>query len=220
MLETASPEIKAESKREMKKILLFVFLTTMCFGQVPRPYIAGGLSLMPAGYASAAYRVQGGLYTNAPHIVSDVYGAYDNGRKDNDNTAGNTNGHDRYLAGFVAYKFGNTFTGAGARWSQLSTTNYTKSATHYQFGIGHDWAVARGQVFYILPAGTSGIQGPEFSVILPSPVSRRHLFVRFETGIYEYHDTVTDPSNSELTAVQTGNRHATASTTMMLMYRF
>lgn len=216
---------------------------------LPRPYVAGGLSLMPGGYKALAYRLQGGLYWNPKHAVADVFGAYDNGTKSNDGTNLNFKGHDRYLQGFLAYKQGRNFFGAGASWNQLSTTNYTKGSDplsalaqgniHPRFGGGHDWLrdnfSLRGLVEYVLPplhesvnypngvvcqGCGNGVQGPEFTVFIPSPELARHLFYRMSVGIYEFHDTITDPTNALLLKAEDNNRHATATTSFQLMYRF
>lgn len=232
----------------MKTLFTVVLLVCSALAQIPRPYVAGGVSLMPDGYHSIAYRLQGGIDTEAKHFVSDIYAAYDDGRKVNDGTERNIHGHDRYLHGFVALKLGETFFGAGASWSQLSTTNYVKGLNLRQaiaqgdirpvFVAGHDWLrdnfSMRGQVVYITPplhesvsypgsicSGCgNGVQGPEFSVILPSPATKSHFFFRTAIGIYEYHTTITEPSNAQLTAWQDADRHVTGTTDFMLMYRF
>lgn len=234
-------------------LTLCLLFSAACIAQdapkYPLPYVNVDLSLMPGGYASLAYRAQGGLYWNAPHIVSDIYAAYDDGHKVNDATSNNVSGHDRYLAGFLAFKEGNTFYAAGARWSQLSTTNYVKGPNllqavtqgdiRPQFGIGHDWLrddfSLRGQVLYILPplhesvsypGGTvctgcgNGLQGPEFTIFLPSPQLKKHFFFRMALGIYEFHTTITEPSNVQLTQQQNSSRSVTSSADMGLMYRF
>src|SRR5271166_2177909 len=98
----------------MKRISLYLFvLCLFCLSMaaqsttpktyesyIPRPYVAGGVSLMPGGYGAVAFRGQGGLYLNAKHAVCDTYVAIDNGKKTNDGTENNIKGHDDYVAGF------------------------------------------------------------------------------------------------------------------------
>jgi hypothetical protein len=226
-------------------MVLAVLAVRMRAQDLPHPYVGAGLSLMPDGYTSAAYRVQGGLYWIDSRFTSDCYGAYDNGHKDD----GSGPGRDRYLNGSVAYQHDSFFYAAGARWSELSTREYVKPDFRIQFGVGHDWLgwfSMRGQVLYVLPplhesvdypgedvcSGCgNGVQGPEFTLIFPSPADKspraqfpgwrsHHLFIRFVIGIYEYHDTITEPSNELLSATQDHNRHAMGTTSFMLMYRF
>lgn len=216
----------------------------------PRPYVAGGLSLMPAGYAAAAWRIQGGLYWTAPHALADVFAAYDNGTKENDGTVDNIKGHDRYLHGFLFYKQGNTYFGGGATWNQLSTTNYDKGISnpisalatgdfHPAFGGGHDWLGTQGslraQAVYLLPPPHesvsypgqatcwgcgNGVQGVQFSLFFPSPARSGHWFFRIEDFIGEYHDTITDPTNIPLRNSEDSSRHVMDTVDFMLMYRF
>lgn len=202
---------------------------------------------MPAGYNPAAWRVQSGLMLNGSHVVADVFAAYDNGTKENDGTVNNIKGHDRYLYGFVAARAGHNYFGAGARWSELSTTNYVKGETpldavkngdfRLQAVYGHDWigntGSARGQINYAFPAFHesinygpgqncsgcgNGVQGPEMSLQLPA--RPKHLFLREVMGLYEYHTTVTEPGNIPLTRQQDSSRHVMCTVDFMLGWRF
>jgi hypothetical protein len=118
---------------------------------IPKPYIFGAISLMPDGYGAVAERGQVGLYTNSKYLVSDVYVARDNGKKVNDGTENNIQGHDNYFSGVIGPKLGkssNTYLLVGMDWSELVTSNYTKGTNlfqavqqgdiRYEFGAGHD----------------------------------------------------------------------------------
>lgn len=241
-------------------LLLFVcMMFSTAMGQVvnsyiPKPYIGVGGVLMPAGYASGAYQLQAGFLLNSKYLVGDTYVAYDNGKKINDATEYNNKGHDRYINSFLAFKHSNSYFGVGPRWSQLSTTNYTKGLNvieaakngdfRVQAVVGHDvvgnFFSFRGQVNYVFPpfhesvsypsTSTSpasicsgcgnGLQGPELSLFFPSPASKGHFIYRMTLALYEFHTTVTDPTNAQLTRAQDTDRHLTASTTFLLMYRF
>jgi hypothetical protein len=78
----------------------------------------------------------------------------------------------------------------------------------------------RGQVVYFLPGSDhqNAIQGPEFSRWIPSPATNHHLFWYETVGVYESHQTITDPTNLALTQLQTSKRSASGWVTMM--YRF
>lgn len=205
-------------------------------GLFPRPFFYAGAGLMGAGYAPLAAEGGGGLRIDSRHFLASAEGAYDTGHKTNDNAGPNPEGHDRGLDGAAYFRFSSGwFAGAGARWSQLSTTNYTKGAWRPTFGGGKDYfhnqcaledCVAdfsmRLGVDYVLP-GTdhiNALQGPLLSLYLPSPSAKGHIFFRQTLGIYEFHQTVTDSSNLTLTQQQMGQRSVTAVGELTLMYRF
>lgn len=149
---------------------------------LPQPYVSVGVSLMPSGYSSVAFRGQGGIYEDYKHLVSDMYVAIDNGKKSNDGTLNNIKGHDDYLSGFLAYRPGtNAYYGFGPRWNQLVTSNYTKGTNLFQavrngdfrvqavygrdFGgvyKGKEWAI-RGQVSYVFPPFHESVAYPASS---------------------------------------------------------
>jgi hypothetical protein len=150
-----------------------------------------------------------------------------NARKTNDNTVNNSKGHERFLQGRAFYRYRpGLYFGGGAQWSETSTTNYTKKAWRPTFGLGGDHFgesySMRWQGMYILP-GTdraNAMQGPELQLWLPSPASRKHFFYRQTLGIYEYHDTITDPTNATLTAQQAAQRHTSAFLDFTFGWRF
>ena len=128
-------------------------------------------------------------------------------------TVKNRKGHERFLLGRVFYPWRRGFYfGGGAQWSETATTNYTKKQWRPAFGLGRDTFGGYGcrwQVLYITPGSDheNALQGPEFQFWLPSPGSKSHLFFRQTLGVYEFHTTVTDPTNLELTARQSSDRH-------------
>jgi hypothetical protein len=169
----------------------------------PRPYLQATLSLMPGGYAPLAVGGGGGVQWNLSHLVLDSLAAWDDGRKTNDGTVNNRKGHDRYLRGFAAYKFGKNYVGAGGRWSELSTTNYTKeNSWHPELGMGRDFGFMRAQALWMFnsqhsvvdyPVGPpcdnacgSQERGADVSFWFPSPVSRRHWFFRIDDVLFRF----------------------------------
>src|ERR1700691_4001691 len=98
----------------MKRLLIFALLCLPAFAQRPQPYVLGGISLMPSGYASLAVQGGGGIEWETRYSVFDSYAGYDNGRKANDNTPDNYKGHDRILRGFLGYKRDLWYAGVGA----------------------------------------------------------------------------------------------------------
>jgi len=205
-------------------------------GLVPHPFLYAGAGLMGGGYAPLAWEGGGGLRIDSRHVLASAEGEYDNGHKTNDNDQPNPKGHDRALAATAYFRLSSGwFFGTGARWSQLSTTNYTKGAWRPTVGGGKDYfhkkcalenCVAnfsmRLGVDYILP-GTdraNALQGPQMSFYMPSPSAKGHIFFRETLGIYTFHETVTEPSNLTLTQQQIGDRSVTSFGELTLMIRF
>lgn len=188
--------------------------------------IFGGPSLVGNGYQAAALDGGVGLLLNSNHLLTDIEARYMNARKIDDNTTNNNKGHERYLQGRLFYQFHSSlYLGGGAQWSETSTTNYTKKAWRTAFGVGGDIGEdhsMRWQTLYVLPGTdrSNGLQGPEIQLWFPSPASKRHLFYRQTLGIYEFHTTVTDPSNVILTAEQIGERHSSAFLDFTFGWRF
>lgn len=203
---------------------------------LPHPFVYAGAGLMGGGYAPLAAEAGGGLRIDSRHFLAFAEGSYDNGHKTNDNDQPNPKGHDRGLAGSAYFRLSSGwFAGVGARWSQLSTTNYTKSGWRPTFGggkdyfhkkcaletCGADYSMRLG-VDYILPGTdhSNATQGPLISFYMPSPSARGHIFFRETIGVYTFHETVTDPSNLTLTRQQIGHRSVTSFGELTVMYRF
>jgi hypothetical protein len=206
------------------------------YGLIPRPFFYAGAGLMGGGYAPLAAGAGGGLRIDSRRLLASAEGSYDNGRKTDDGDQPNPKGHDRGLDGAAYFRLSSGwFLGAGARWSQLSTTNYTKTGWRPTLGGGKDYFhrkcagedcipdfSMRLGVDYVTP-GTdhcNAVQGPLISLYMPSPSAKGHFFFRMTEGIYEFHETVTEPSNALLTRQQTGDRSVTSSGELTLMYRF
>jgi hypothetical protein len=206
---------------------------------VPHPYVYLGASLMGGGYGPVAGRAEAGINVEGTQVLFRALGAYDNGRKTNDGDQPNPKGHDRYLEGALYFRpalaswWNGLFFGGGYRWSQLSTTNYTKGGSRYELGGGYDWArrVCDGcrRDFSMrvnldwVAAGSdwqNGSHGPNVTVTMPSPREKRHLFWRESMGIYRFHDTITEPTNVPLTAEQRANKHTDSFLDCGVFYRF
>jgi hypothetical protein len=204
---------------------------------IPHPFVFAGPEGMGGGYAPFALLGGAGLRIDGTHFILDTSASYDNGHKTNDGTQPNPKGHDRGLAGSAYYRLASGwFLGAGARWSELSTTNYTKGAWRPTFGGGKDFFYnshcasekcgsdfsMRLSADYVL-TGTdwqNGSQGPLITVYIPSPAAKGHLFWRESVGIYRFHDTVTNRSDAALTRLQMGNRSFNSFAEFTVMYRF
>lgn len=214
----------------------------------PHPFLYAGIGVNGGGYSPFSGSLGGGLRIDTKHLIWEGRAEYDNARKSNDNTLNNNSGHSRHLNSSIYYRFhGGWFAGGGAGWEELSTTNYSKQAFRPSIGGGKDYfhkqcaaedcvdqTSMRFQIDYTLkgaehvdPRGcavpngqcTNDLQGPTFTFYLPSPSLARHVFWRTTLGIYTFHTTVTstDPS---LTALQKGQRSATAFLNTAMMYRF
>jgi hypothetical protein len=194
---------------------------------MPHPIVFGGPSLVGNGYQTAALNAGGGFLIGSKQLFSDVEGRYMNARKTDDNTVDNDSGHERFLLGRAFYRVRpGLYFGGGAQWSETSTTNYDKQAWRPTFGLGGDHFgngySLRWQTLYIMP-GTdraNAMQGPEIQVWFPSPASSSHFFFRETLGIYEFHETITDPTNASLTAQQKSDRSAAAFADFAVGWRF
>jgi len=194
---------------------------------VPRPYFLAGPSLVGNGYQTFAMRSGAGLLLRTRRLHGNFEAGYMNARKTNDATANNRNGHERFLQARLFYPWRRSlYFGGGGQWSQTATTNYTKSAWRPTFGLGGDHFAedmsARWQVMYITPGTdhSNALQGPEFQLWIPSPASKSHFIWRMTLGIYEFHSSVTDPSDRKLTALQIRDRQHAAFLDFSFGWRF
>jgi hypothetical protein len=218
------------------------FLTLICGsmmhgqGIVPRPYAFAGPKQMGAGYSPMAVVGGAGVRIDANHFLLDANAWYDTGHKTGDNDQPNPKGRDRGLAGAAYYRLpaGWAF-GVGARWNELSTTNYHKSAVHPTVGGSKDYFrtscigegcgrpfSARIGVDYVMK-GTdwrNGSQGPLFTLYVPSPSAKAHMFYRETMGVYRVYDTVTDRTDHVLTLQQTSNHSFQAFAEFTAMVRW
>ncbi|HEX6821524.1 MAG TPA: hypothetical protein VF123_05650 [Candidatus Sulfotelmatobacter sp.] len=205
---------------------------------IPRPYVFGGPTLMPGGYAPLAFLAGAGIRIDSEHFLFDVHALYDNGHKVNDNHQPNPKGHDRALNGSMYFRFPSGWSfGGGASWSQLSTTEYTKSSWHPRFGGNRDFFVknciaenCQGQ--YTMRIGAdyffggnnrdNGTQGVFLTLHIPSPSLNRHFFFREKVAIYRYHDTVTTTPeiNRDVFNREMGTHHFDSYMEATIMYRF
>jgi hypothetical protein len=207
----------------------------------PHPYATVEFSAMPGGYAPvAAYGELGGDVERAPWLAHAHFG-YDNGHKTNDDDQPNPKGHDRYLnfSGYWRLRHHTKwFAGGGWRWSQLSTTNYTKGGSRPFFGGGYDlffdhqgrhpdcggycWGSARFTLNYFT-AGTdrqNGSHGVDVGFIMPRPVEKRHIFFVSDFLLFRANETVTEPADVPLTQQQKADKFFDGSASFGIMYRF
>ncbi len=206
---------------------------------VPHPYVMIGPSLMGGGYAVLAYRAETGFYIENRQCVMKGIASYDNGHMVNDADQPNPKSHDRslesaiYFRPPIAFLSGHWFIGGGFRWSQLSTTNYTKDGSRPQFGGGYDLATRAcpgcRREFSMrialdwITAGSdweNGSHGPQIAFSIPSLREQRHWFWQQRLGIYRFHDTVTDRGNLSLTREEQSQKHFDSFLDFGIIYRF
>jgi len=203
---------------------------------LPHPYVFAGPEGMGSGYAPFALIGGAGFRIDSRYLIVDANGWYDNGHKASDNDQPNPGGHDRGLVGSAYLRIpSGWFFGGGVRWSQLSTTNYTKAGSRPTFGGGKDLFLnqcegsgcrhgytMRVTVDYVLPGADweNGSQGPLISFWEPSPYAKRHIFFRANLGIYRFHDTVTNRADPILTKEEMSNHAFDSFCELTLVYRF
>lgn len=228
----------------MKHYRFLIFATTLvglcqalnAQSFMPHPYVGVSAELMGGGYAPLAAKGTIGFQVQSRWLSFDASAAYDNGHKSNDGTQPNPKGHDRYLATTAYLRLpSGWFVGPGARWSQLSSTNYTKSAWRPTFGGAKDFLTSdclkencvgqfnfRISADYVLPGNDwqNGSQGPSISFWFPSPSVRRHFYLRETIEVYRFHDTVTDRTDLALTREQQRNHSHDSFAEFALIFRF
>jgi hypothetical protein len=201
---------------------------------IPLPYIYFGPSVMGGGYAPLAYRAETGIDLESTHVIVRALAAYDDGHKTNDGDQPNPKGHDRYLESAAYFRMRSVwFFGGGWRWSQLSTTNYTKGGARPEFGGGYDWFLRpcdgcrrdfsmRIDADWVM-SGTdwqNGSHGPSTTLTFPTPSEKRHLFWKQTIGIYRFHETVTEPNNLPLVHLQRSQKNFDSTVDFGMVYRF
>jgi hypothetical protein len=204
---------------------------------IPRPYAFIGGEGMGGGYAPFAAIGGGGFRIDSDRLVVDAQAWYDNGHKVNDNDQPNPSGHDRGLVSAAYYRLPSGWTfGAGARWSELSTTNYKKSSWEPTFGGSWDYLSdprcraercvgafsMQVRADYMLKGSdwTNGTQGPLLTVYFPSPSVKAHILFRESLGVYRFYETVTDRTNALLTSEQMSVHGWDSFAQFTIMWRF
>jgi hypothetical protein len=197
--------------------VLFLLLTIGTgLGQVPQLYLYGGLSLNGTGLSPVSGTAGAGLDLETNHMLA-VAETWTNSAHKQDSGTGYEIGTQAQLFSRTAR---NWYFGAGARWSEVTTSIYSKQGWHPTFGGGKDFMresfSARAQLMYVLP-GTdhlNALQGPELSLRLPSPASPAHLFYREAIGIYEFNQASV-PGDSGI-----HTRSFTSSVQFTVLYRY
>lgn len=192
----------------------------------PRPYFYGGMQLDGNGAAVLDYTVALGIQQETRHYSFDAFVEYINTRKFNDNTLNNHSGRTRTLYAAPRYRLPKDFfLGAGARWSELSTTNYVKQSWAPFFGGGRDWddwlRISLDYLWnaseHVSPKGcpvpdgqcTNGTRGFDFQWFMPSPKSRSDVLFRMDFLPAWFHGTVT--STDPVLTRQQKSDHSTGS---------
>ena len=201
----------------------------------PRPYLFGGPELDGNGAAVLNYSIAAGIQQEAKHYSFDTRAEYINTRKTNDNTINNHSGHTRQLYGAARYRLSNGWLlGGGARWSELSTTNYVKQNWSPFAGGGKDWTDVGVRLDYVwnasehvnrqgcvVPNGqcTNGEKGFDFQYFVPSLSSGSHVVFKIDLLPIIFHTTVTS-TDPKLTRNQEGDVGTASWLQFSLMFRF
>ena len=201
----------------------------------PRPYFYGGMDLDGNGSAVVNYAIGAGIQEDTTRFTFDGYAGYTNTRKTNDYTINNHSGRTRSLYAAPRYRLPNGwFVGAGARWNELSTTNYVKQGFRPFIGGGKDWQATRISADYLwtasehvnrqgcpVPNGqcTNRVRGLDFMWFMPSPRSRSHVLFRVNLSSFWFHTTVTttDPA---LTRKQEGELGVGSDLEYTILFRY
>lgn len=204
----------------MKKILLIalaLMLSSVCWGQAPRPFVAGGGILLGSGYVPAGVMAVGGVNFDAKNFHLNPEVAYETGGKDEDNANTSSSGHTRYAKSDVLFRVGKWFIGPGASWSKLYTPAYDKSSVHPRITAEKDFdgVYFDKMLFSYVQRGTdvqNGINGIETQAYWF--FGQKHFFLRMDLGAYWGHATVVPVSagNSPQTVSQELSEKLTSGT--------
>ena len=186
----------------MKKLIgVVIVLSSMVFGQFtsdtrPRLELLPRLNLNGGGFQPVSASMTGGTGMETQNLIWHVYGTYDAARKvewtdlaDNTNPHGNIRSVGGDLLGRTSKGW---LFGVEGGYSQLRTTNYSKTRRGIGVGGGKDWASLtcptcndstslRLTLFYGLPinANPDTEQGFTAECTIPSPAeSHRHVFFK------------------------------------------
>jgi hypothetical protein len=225
-----------------KFLLSLIFLVTTAFAQsLPKPFPHPYIEVGPSLGDTVALNTKGGVDLELKHFVFNAEAAYVfHSLKTNDNTVGNVKGHARELGGFAFYRPNNWYYGGGVRWSQESTTNYTKEHKFFEVGGGKDLLRERYslrlQALYLLPFARNEIvffpsspschlcgneaQGVDINFWIPSPITNHHVFFHVGDTTEFFHATVTSPSVPTLTALQKSQHSILTWIDLGLVFRF
>ena len=162
----------------------------------------------------------------------------------------NEHGHTRHLQDEVFYRLHRNFFGAGVGWGETAVTPYRKYAWTVRTGWGHDFGDRdfnlRLQAAYLHELGervvypelvqftpgpgqsalsyscscTSGVSGVDVNAWMPSPAFRGHFFLHYELLTIRFHETVTDPYNTALTASQSAQHSIAGQMTLSFVVRY
>lgn len=173
----------------MKVWIVIIALTLTAWAQDIRPRLElePRLNLNGGGYQTVSGSMTGGLGMEDTHFLWHVSGTYDAARKTNDGTLDNPHGNARDLDAEVFGRSSNGWLfGAGGHFSQLRTTNYSKTGWFTEAGFGKDFCPecdyhsfsGRLTFSYRLPVHKVNVeQGFDIHFLVPSPANTsRHIF--------------------------------------------
>jgi hypothetical protein len=181
------------------------------------------------------------------HFMLGASAGYGFVRKVDDNDqVPHEHGHTRDASVSVYWRRGRNFTGPSASWGETAVTPYRKYSWAPAIDVGHDFSRLRTVASYfrslreyadypsmtqftpgpgqpevshycICGNGTSGV-GLDLLYALGSRASS-HVLLHYSLSVVHFHETVTDPYNTELTAEQKSNTDIAGSVSFGVVYR-
>ncbi len=191
-----------------------------------------------------------GISVERTHFLFLADGKYDFIRKVDDGAqVPHEKGHYRGAEGYLFWRRGRNYFGAGPRWSETAVTPYKKYAWAPSAGMGHEfgadgllrvqWMFFREMREYTdypvevqftpgpgQPAlakyciCTSGVVGVDTNFYVRSPASRGHVLFHEDFDIFTFHTSTTDPYDLVLTRQQESTRGITATASFGMTIRF
>jgi len=240
----------SDTRRHLKRLLRLVEppegKTSGPWSAGIHPYIEPGFSVGGAGYGPG-FASSAGLDFEQPRFMLLATGGYGFIRKTNDaDQVPNEHGHTRSAEVEAFLRLGRNFAGLGAQWGETADTPYRKYSWAPEIAAGHDFGgVARivGSYFrsrreytdYPGPAQFTpgpgqpaysdycicgnGVSGGDVQLWVPLAV-RKHVILHYDVSIIHFHETVTDPYDTPLTALQDAKRSFSGGSTFGVQFRF
>jgi len=211
------------------------------------PSIELGVSPSSDGYGFGV-NPSVGVALQYPHLMVDATARYGFVSKVDDNDqVPNERGHTRAASANVFWRRGRNFVGPGASWGETAVTPYRKYSWSPEMSAGHDFNALRVTASYFrslreytdypsLVQFTPGPGQPSLSHycmcgngvsgvaldlwLAPGEKAPAHVLLHYSLSVMHFHESVTDPYNTELTAQQKSDESNNASMYFGVVLRY
>ena len=216
----APATVRKEKTMRFIGLVLLLAVSSLCWGQRPQPFVAGGGVLNGSGYTADGGAAVGGLMwdTSRAFLTGEV--GYETGGKDSAGYA--AKGHTRYLQGYTFLRVHNWFVGPGCSWSKLYAQGFDKAFVHPRFAVGrefHSGYLNRLLVGYV-QKGTDTSNGVQGITAQAYWFFGKHAFLRMSLDGDWAHATVSPNGSPQLVQGQLTHHITTSDFQGVIGWRF